>query len=219
MATKKVSDDTTTVTNDQDSTNDQENITVDNTDTWTEPKNYSPVDGGNNILAAWQGLYWLFDARVERFDVTPEGVFVIGFRVNSKYDPDQIVKDISTKNGKTVDRRLDLVPHMFWAQGQEPEIFPDSGSMTQYMAQYARGAGGNGEGESNRSPEYFKTAIADYKKQHGMTARRGRPPKTVKIESLGSIDPSVLAGLDPDELDKFIAVINQAKALHTPATK
>jgi hypothetical protein len=202
VPTKKNSNETETVQEnapvetDQETT--QETAPVNNTDTWTDPKDYGPDNGGNNILAAWQGLYWLFDARVDRFDVTPEGVFAIGLRVNSAYDTDTIVHDISTRKGKLVERRLDLIPAMFHAQGVEPNKFEDSGTMTQFMAQYARGS--EGEGNTTRSPEYFKIAIANYKKAQGFASKRGRPAKTIKIENLGHIDPVLLGTLDPEEL-------------------
>jgi len=176
------------------------------TDTWTDPKDYGPLDGGSNILAAWQGLYWLFNARVDRFDVTPDGVSAIGFRVDSQYDSDKIVHDISTKGDKKIERRVDLVPSYFYLDGTAvPPLFADSNAMTQFMAQFGRGAGET----EGRSPEYFKSAIAGYKKGHGLTIRRGRPPRTIKIEALGSIDESVLANVNVEELEKFMETIKR----------
>jgi hypothetical protein len=198
VATKKVSE----------NNNSKETTNVENT--WTDPKDYGPVDGGNNILAAWQGLYWLFNARVDRFDATPEGVYAVGFRVDSQYDPDKIVHDISTKGDKRVERRLDLIPAIDYVRDSEtvPPLFADSNAMTQFMAQYARGSGDS----DGRSPDYFKGAIADYKKQHGLAIKRGRPPKTIKIEALTSIDESLLANIDIEELEKFKATIERSLA-------
>lgn len=175
------------------------------TNEWTDPQNYGPKDGGNNILAAWQGLYWLFNARVDRFDVTSDGVVAVGFSVDKQYDPDKIVHDISTKGDKTVERRLDLIPAYFYLNGETPPLFADSNAMTQFMAQYFRGAGET----EGRSPDYVKAAIAAYKKEHGLAVRRGRPPRTIKIEALASIDPAVLATVDPEELRKFKDILIQ----------
>jgi len=201
VPTKKVSDSNSN----NDNNNSEETTSM--TNAWTDPKDYGPTDGGNNILSAWQGLYWLFDARVDRFDVTPDGIFAIGFRVNTKYDADKIVHDISSKKGdKKVERRVDLVPSYFYLDGTAvPPLFADSNAMTQFMAQYARGA----EGTEGRSPDYFKAAIASYKKEHGLAIRRGRPPRTIKIEALGSIDESVLANVNVEELEKFMETVKR----------
>jgi hypothetical protein len=209
VSTKKVSD----------NSNSKETSSM--TNAWTDPKDYGPLDGGSNILAAWQGLYWLFNARVDRFDVTPDGVFAVGFRVDSQYDSDKIVHDISTKGDKKVERRVDLIPAINYVHDSEtvPPLFADSNAMTQFMAQYARGS----EGAEGRSPDYFKAAIANYKKEHGLAIRRGRPPRTIKIEALGSIDESVLANVNVEELEKFMETVKRvteqraALAAATPA--
>jgi hypothetical protein len=183
------SEETTNVTTDTNNSND-----------------FGPLDGANNILAAWQGLYWLFNARVDRFDVTPDGVVAVGLRVDPQYDVDKIVHDISTRGDKSVERRLDLLPAYFYINGDTPDPFADSNAMTQFMAQYFRGSG---EAEG-RSPDYVKAAIAAYKKEHGLAVRRGRPPRTIKVEALSSIDPSVLANIDVAELEKLMETVRQS---------
>ena len=172
------------------------------------PIDFGPTEGGNNILAAWQGLYWLFGARADKFEVTPEGVNVIGFTVEAPYDALQIVRDLTVRGEKIITRRVDLVPSFFYVNGEAPAEFADSNSMTQFMAQYYRGAG---EVEG-RSPEYVKSAIAAFKKGHNLAVKRGRPSKTVKIEALGNIEESVLANVDLDELQKLRETLERAIA-------
>lgn len=174
------------------------------------PLNFGPTEGGNNILAAWQGLYWLFGARANLSEVTPEGVNVVGFTVAEPYDAAQIVHDLSVHGDKIVNRRVDLVPSFFYVNGEIPAEFADSGSMTLFMAQYFRGSG---EVEG-RSPDYVKSAIAAFKKGHGLAAKRGRPSKTIKIEALGDLDESILANIDVTELQKLRETLERALASH-----
>jgi len=189
----------------------EEIIVAENTETTpvvADPKDFGPLEGGNNILAAWQGLYWLFGARAESFEITPEGVFVVGLTVNEPYDVDKIVHDLCVRGDKTVERRLDLVPAYFYINGSDPTLFTDSNAMTLFMAQYFRGAGDT----AGRSPEYVKAAISAYKKMHGLVAKRGRPSRTIKIEALGDIDESVLANVDVTELEKLRETLERALA-------
>ena len=156
----------------------------------------------NNILAAWRGLYHLFGARVEEWVVTQDGVFVNGltFDADIVADPDQILDDLCFRDGKEIKRDLPLVPSYLYVNGNEPEIFADAGSMTLWMAKFFRGAG---EGDSTRSPEYVKKAIAAYKNNHNMKTRKGRMPKKIEVQALGSIDPSILATIDAQELERL----------------
>jgi hypothetical protein len=177
------------------------------------PLNFGPTEGGNNILAAWQGLYWLFGARVEKFEVAPEGVNIVGFTVDEPYNAEQIVHDLSVREDKIINRRVDLVPSFFYVNGETPAEFADSNSMTQFMAQYFRGAG---EVEG-RSPDYVKSAIATFKKGHNLAVKRGRPSKTIKIEALGNLDESILANIDPTELEKLMATLERVHAARVTA--
>lgn len=177
----------------------------------TAPQDFGPDNGSHNILAAWQGLYHLLGARVERWDVTNDGVFAIGvtFLTNRIPDVDTVVRDISYRGDKFVTRDLDLVPLYFYVQGQEPAPFEDAGSMTQWMAKFFRGAG---EGDNNRSPQYVKDAITAYKTDNGIASRRGRPPKKIDIENLGSVSEEVLAQVPEDELAKLQATLDRIYA-------
>lgn len=168
----------------------------------TTPVTLTPVEGGNNVLAAWQGLYNLFGAQAERFDITHEGVVVVDLTFDGQYDPDRIIYDISGRN-----RHVPLVPSWFYLQGENPEPFTDPLDMTKWMAQYFRREKGAGSDES-KSPQYVKDAIAAYKKEHNFPGRKGRKKTTVKIEELGEIEESLLAGVSVEELTKLRAKVN-----------
>lgn len=190
MATKKSTNNNT----------EMENTSV--TENRTDPQDFGPDNGAHNIAAAWQGLYHLLGAQVERFDVTADGVIAVGLTFDSAKVPDvdTVVHDISYRGDKFVNRDLPLVPTYFWMNGEAPAEFEDAGEMTAWMAKFFRGAG---EGDSNRSPQYVKDAISAYKTARGIAARRGRPPKKIDIETLGSIDDAILNQVPAGELEKL----------------
>lgn len=163
----------------------------------TEAITFGPKDGGNTILAAWDFLYWVFGARVERFDPTPEGIYAVNFRVREGYDPRQIVADMHPEK----DRRIELIPTYLWVQGEEPEKLTDSQAMTQTLTQFFRSDDGSG----SRSPDYAKKAIQEYKREQGIEKPRGRQPgtRTVKIEQLGSLNEAQLADVPADDVAKL----------------
>jgi hypothetical protein len=167
----------------------------------SEPITLGP-DKGGNVLAAWQGVYHLFGGKAEGFDVTPEGVIVRTFTTSADYDPATVAEDVS---GRT--RRVDLIDSYPILQGEEPAGFATSLDMTKWMQQYFRKPG-----EDGKSPQYVKDAIANYKASHDFPRRKGRPKKTIRIEELGELDESVLAGLNVTELEKLQASINAAVA-------
>lgn len=165
-------------------------------------KFYGP-DKGSAILAAWQGLYQLFGARAT-FRVTKDGVFVDNMTVDPKYDLDQIVEDISKHN-----RRLELVPPIFWVQGEAPDEFEDVASITAVMVQYWRGSV---EENSSKTPTYLKDAVADYKTTHNMLKKRGPKRKIFRLDSLDDIDEQTLKGINPEALERLRAAVNAAMA-------
>jgi hypothetical protein len=160
-----------------------------------EPTVYGPDNGGNAIFRAWQGLYHLFGARVERFDITDGGIFAVGLTVDEKYGtPDEIVNALA----KSDRSRLDFIPLYFWATGQTPADFTSSLSLTQWLTKHMHGTG------KGRSPQFAKDAIADYKARVGLAVPRGRPRKaTVKIAELGELDATALEGVEISELTKL----------------
>lgn len=168
-----------------------------------------PENGaGNAVLAAWQGIYHLFGGR-GNFEITTDGVIVNDFSVDGRYDPEQIVKDISHRN-----RRLDLVPTYLWVQGQEPEAFTDAKEMTQYMVQYFRGSVEEG---SSRAPKYVRDAVANFKAAHNLAKKRGPRKKIFRVDNLSEIDETSLVGVNASELAKLKDAIEKALA-SAPAT-
>jgi hypothetical protein len=165
-------------------------------------KFYGP-DKGSAVLAAWQGLYHLFGARAT-FRVTPDGVFVDNLTCDPKYDMDQIVEDISKHN-----RRLELVPLIFWVQGQAPDDFADVAAITALMVQYWRGSV---EDNSSKTPGYLKDAVADYKATRNLLKKRGPKRKVFRLDSLDDIDESTLKGISPEALSRLRETINAAMA-------
>ncbi len=170
---------------------------------YTEPQNYGP-DKGNAILAAWQGLYWLFGARAEGFRVTPEGVYVDGLTMWSDYSPTDIVEDISRRN-----RRLDLIETYPIVQGENPPPFATSQDVTLYMVQFWKGSQGD---NSSRSPQYLRKASAEFKQTVGLKAKRGPRRKIFRVDALNEIDPTAFKDVEISEIDAFIATLKEAKA-------
>lgn len=163
-----------------------------------------PEDGaGNAVLAAWQGIYHLFDGRA-KFEVTPDGVIVHDFTVDAKYDPEQIVKDISHRN-----RRLDLIPTYLWVQGENPEPFVDAKEMTQFMVQYFRGAVEEG---SSRSPKYVRDAVQNFKAGNNLAKKRGPRKKIFRVDNLSELDASALVGVNASELARLKEAVERALA-------
>lgn len=143
---------------------------------------------------------------MERWDVVAEGVVAVNLTFDASLVPDveTVIHDISYKGDKFIARTLELTPAFFYLTGQEPVAFPDAGSMTAWMAKFFRGSG---EGDNNRSPQYVKDAIVAYKNRSHMSTRRGRAPKKINIESLGSLDDSILAQVDAAELSNLQATL------------
>lgn len=180
----------------------------------TEPMDIGPEYGGN-LLAAWEGAYNLFGARFANatpkvgrdFDVLEDGIVLHNITFNGNVDPQALLEDIS---GRT--RRVDLLSAWPILHGENPAPFATSLDMTKWMQQYFRKPG-----EDGKSPQYVKDAIATYKREQGFPPRRGRPKKSVRLENLGSIDVTQLAGVDVSELEKLQAVINESIATREAA--
>lgn len=164
---------------------------------------FGPNNGGNGILRAWQGLYHLFGARVERFDVTADGVTAVNLTIDEKYGSPESIIGLFPHTDKI---RLDFFPLVYWASGEAPAHFTSSLELTNWMTKNAKVAG-----EKGRSPKIFKDAIREYKEANGLAVPRGRPRKAVKIE-LGSLDPEALEGVEMSELTRLQEVVNGAIA-------
>lgn len=176
----------------------------------TTPVDVGPEKGGNLVLSAWDGLYWIFDARVERFDITHDGVFAIGLTFPKHLHTRTILRDMQS-TGHTRSTRLELIPQYFWAGGEIPEKIIDPAEATDWMIRFFRGAG---EEKSTRTPEYAKKQVADYKKNTGINAPRGRKRKMLKfeLENLDNLNPDALAGVPSDKLAALRARIEEAMA-------
>ena len=151
------------------------------------------VAQSSNVLAAWRGLEQLFGAKVESWNITPEGPIAIGFTVDDKYDVSTILEDISSRN-----RQVPLVPSFFYINGQPSTSFSKSIEMTIWMQQYFRKVGE----DHKKSPAYVKTAIAEYKLA-GNFPRKGRPRRTIRTEQLGSLDETMLEGVSIADIEKL----------------
>jgi hypothetical protein len=171
-------------------------------ETRTQPITVGTENGaGNAVLAAWQGIYHLFGGRAT-FEVSPDGVIVNDFTVDAKYDPEQIVLDISHRN-----RRLDLIPTYLWVQGEEPEPFADAKDMTQFMVQYFRGAVEEG---SSRSPKYVRDAVQNFKANNNLAKKRGPRKKIFRVDNLSELDASALVGVNASELARLKEAVERA---------
>ncbi len=157
------------------------------------------AEQGSAVLAAWQGMVNLFGAQKESFNVTPDGVEVIGFSVMGQYDPEQIVKDISNHG-----RRLDLVKVYPWLMGETPAPFASPEECTAFTVQNYRGSVEEG---SARTPKYVKEAVAAFKADHNISKRRGPKTKVIRLNDLDNLDIDVLRGINPEALAKLQATI------------
>ena len=164
----------------------------------------TPVVESNDVasfpIRAWQGLYHLFGARVERFDVTPEGVTAINFTMPEK-DANTVLEYI-VRDEKA---RVPLFPAYFWLQGEAPAPFSSSAELTIWQTQNVVA------GDKNRRPKFIKDAIQDYKNSIGIAVPRGRPRKHFKLE-IGQIDTSALEASDLQELEKLQETIERVRS-------
>lgn len=165
----------------------------------TAINSYTAEQGGNAITAAYRGLYWLFDARVERFEVTPDGITVHGLTVGDTYDVDTIINDIFRRGDKTVQPRLNFFDTFGIVNGEIPAAFVNADQLTAWMVRYMKGG--------SRSPKYVKDAIQAYKEAQGIAVHRGRPRKVVRITEIGQLDTSALREVPKEEREALLATL------------
>lgn len=176
----------------------------------SEPATFGPLEGGNNILAAWQGLVNLFGAECERFDVTPEGVVAVNVTTAAKVDRDTIIDAIFRHGDKVVNRRLDLIElYPYVLDPTNVASFTSPAEMTAWMVQFTKGYG---DGDGSRSPQWVKEAITDYKSDRNIAAPRGRKRRIIRLDNLGEIKPETLADTDLSELQALQETIAKAVA-------
>ncbi len=164
---------------------------------------------GSRILRAWQGLYHLFGARVERFDITPDGVTAVNLTVGESYDA-KVIAESLVGTDEFPFARLDLYPLYFYAQGEAPADFSSSNELTVWLTKNMKGTA------KGRSPKWAKDAIQDYKERIGIAVPRGRPRKNFKIADIGSIDTDVLDNSDLVELEKLQETIANVVSRKAP---
>lgn len=174
--------------------------------TRTTPQDFGPENDSLNIAAAWQGLYWILGARVQEWQVTPNGLFAIGLTFPTDYVPstDEVVHDVSYHGDKHISRSLDFLPFYPVVQGEEPAKFLDANSLTLWMSKFTRSAN---EGESNRSPQYVKDGIARYKGENGLSTRVGRPASKFTVETIADLPADVLAKISPEDRARLAATL------------
>lgn len=162
--------------------------------------NLAPLEGGNTLFAAWDMFYWLFGARAERIEVTPEGVFLNGLIIDPLYDMNRILEDTSRSH-----HRIDLVPAHFWALGQAPE-HPTSAEVSIFMSMWF---GGSGEGGKKSTPDYVKQSANAYRARFEMPIRGKGRPKAIKLNPLemDKIDQDVLKDIPVEGLEAFSAIL------------
>ena len=177
---------------------------------WT----FGPDNGGDVVIDAYRFLYWVFDCRVERFDVTPEGVYAVDVTMADGINPQSVVKDMG---GGTRHPRLDLVALYPYTQGQTPEMY--EGENAGLDLTRALTANFRSEENGGRSPDYAKNRVALFKKANSLDKPRGRKPTKI-LEQVTSLDAKTLAGIDPDNLEKLLATIREAQEIrsHEPVT-
>lgn len=168
--------------------------------TETVENTYGPSEGGNAIFAAWRGLYHLFGARMERFDITPEGIVIVGLTVAPEYDVNTVVDSIVKRGEKTVNPRLDFLELYPQAMGEIPAPFVNAKQLTAWLVKYMKGG--------SRSPKFAKDAIAIYKTANGFAVHRGRPRKVVRIADIGNLDEAALAEVSEEERAKLRATLD-----------
>lgn len=191
------------------STQDSENM--ENTESTRSEAITLGAQESSNLLAAWQGVANLFGGQAN-FVWTDEGIIARDFSTDGAYNPATIAKGVSGR-----DRRVDFSDaYPIVVLGQAPAEFKDAQEITKWVQQYFRVPG-----EDGKSPVYVRDAVSAYKKAHAFPGRKGRPKKVVRIENLGQLDPSLLAGIDMAELESLAATLQtviSGKATATEAT-
>lgn len=147
---------------------------------------------GRSALAAWRMLYHLYGAQVESWHPTENGVEATGFSVMEGFDPETVIRDVSSRN-----RRLDFLTVTPWVNGQAPKPYANAEEITADTVQFYKGAVEEG---SAKSPPYVKGAVANYKAANALAKKRGPKPKTIRLDKLDDLDESILSNMDPSDI-------------------
>lgn len=147
---------------------------------------------GRSALAAWKMLHHLYGAQVESWNPTASGVEATGFSVFENFDPETIIKDISSRT-----RRLDLLETLPYLNGQAPAPYANAEEITADTVQFYKGAVEEG---SAKSPAYVKGAVASYKAANALAKKRGPKAKTIRLDKLDDLDESILSNMDEADI-------------------
>lgn len=154
------------------------------------PDRTAPIDvAGQDALglaSAYAGLYHLFGARVEGWDVTNDGLVAHNFSVEGKYDPELIIKDINLK-----DRRAPLFPAILSIVNPDvaPPAFENSLDITTFMVNFWKGSMGE---NSSKVPEYVRTAALEMKERNGTRVRKGPKVRTINLKNVRDVNADTL---------------------------
>lgn len=173
----------------------------------SQPINVGPDRGGNLVLQAWDGLYWIFNARVERFDVTDEGIVAVGLTFPQRFHIRTILRDLQTAAAQKR-ARLDMIPQYFWLS-EAPEQITDPAEASAWVMQYLRVKDDEG---SFTTPDYAKKAVAEYKKRANIALPRGRRGRKGLQFDMESLNIDALIGVDPNQLAALRSRIEDAMA-------
>lgn len=161
----------------------------------------APNEGGNAIFSGWRFLFQVLGARVQKFELSDEGITVKGLTFPEQYNAEQIVNDISRRGDKILNPRTTLLPGYYWLSGLDPLPYTSSDDLTVDLTKLFHGA--NTIDGKGRSPEYAKNAVANYKAVQGFAVPRGRPRKMIAIAQIGELNEAVLKDVDPEEIAKL----------------
>lgn len=160
------------------------------------------------LAAGYDGLYHLFGARVENWEIVDDVLVARNFTVDGQYNPETIITDISRKN-----RRAPLWPTLNWILDPNfvPAPFENSLAVTTFMVQFFKGSTGE---NNSRSAEYVKAAAAAYKDRTGTRVRRGPKSKTIQLKNIRDFNADKLAaaGLSRDDLSYLAEMATTALA-------
>jgi len=165
---------------------------------------------GRSALAAWRMIHWLYGAEVEKWNPTDNGVEATGFTTFADYDPETVIKDISSRT-----RRLELLETLPILNGQAPKPYTEAGEITADQVQFYKGAVEEG---SAKAPAYVKGAVAAYKLANALAKKRGPKAKTIRLDKLDELDENVLANMESGDIAILQAALERVANSRVPTT-
>lgn len=184
------------------------------------PSNRTPAtdvagDQAMSLLANWKLVHNIFGGRAGTWEVSESGIVAHDFTMGNEYtDSETLLADISHQN-----KRPSIFPSYFYLQGGEPEAYSGENAARDISTDLVQAFKGAVSENSSQAPVYARSAAAAYKAANSLGGKRGRPatPK-INLNDIDSLEVDALAGVSPDELDKLIAIVSQARANQASAT-